>query len=79
MQSVIIKLVRLTSHKNRRLRHVGDSLCFGQGYRNGYPFSEGENIVLGETDPFLEDWNCAWSNRYPFAEAPNRPRGNGYE
>ena len=26
-----------------------------QGYRNGYPFPEGENIVLGEMDLFLED------------------------
>ena len=42
------------------------------------PFPEGENIVLGETDPFLEDWNCAWSNGYPFAEAAYSPRGNGY-
>ena len=56
----------------------GNGLIFGQGYRNRYPFPEGENIVLGETDPVLADWNCAWSNGYPFAEATNRPRGNGY-
>ena len=51
---------------------------YGQGYRNGYPFPEDENIVLGETDPLLEDWDCAWSNRYLFAEAANLPRRNGY-
>ena len=39
-------------------------------------FHEGENIVLGEMDPFLEDWNFAWSNGYLFAEAANRPRRN---
>ena len=50
----------------------------GWGYRNGNPFSEGENIVLGKTDPFHEGWNCAWSNGYLFAEAANRPRGHGY-
>ena len=50
----------------------------GQGYRNGYPFPEGENIVLRQTDPFLENRNCAWSNGYLFAKAANRPRGNGY-
>ena len=32
---------------------------YGQGYRNRYPFAEGENIVLGEMDLFLKDWNCA--------------------
>ena len=51
---------------------------YGGDYRNGYPFPEGENIVLGETDPFHEDWNCVWSNGYPFAEPANRPMGNGY-
>ena len=52
--------------------------CKDRGYRNGNPFPEGDNIVLRETDPFHEDWNCAWSNGYPFAEATNRPSGNAY-
>ena len=49
------------------------AIIIGRGYRNGYPFPEGENIVLGETNPFYEDWNCAWSNGYPFAKAANHP------
>ena len=33
--------------------YLGNSLR--PGYRNGYLFPEGKNIVLGETDPFLKE------------------------
>ena len=47
-------------------QQVGRQMAFmdSRGYRNGYPFHE--------------DWNCTWSDGYPFAEAANHPRGNGY-
>ena len=45
---------------SRRLKHMNcfypypvlldHGFIFGRGYRNGYPFPKGENIVLGETD-----------------------------
>ena len=41
-------------------------------------FPRGRISSNGETDRFLEDWNCAWSNGYPFAKDPNHPRGKGY-
>ena len=42
-------------------------------------FMFGRDIhFLGETDPFHENWNRAWSNGYLFAEAMNHPWGNRY-
>ena len=40
-------------------------LQVGQGYRNGYLFPDGENIVLRETDPFFEESLGATDIRLP--------------
>ena len=41
-------------------------------------FPKARKLSEGKRFRFFEDWNCCWSNGYPFAEALNRPRGNGY-
>ena len=81
----VVKPCAMLSGENWYLARTGptsvplhNAFLNGRGYRNGYPFPEGENFILGEMDLFPEDSNCTWGNGYLFAEAANRPRGNGY-